>query len=195
MVEFNEAELGRILISSLKKIEFYDEIVKIVRDNSQGNIYLVGGTVSRRLVMEIYGECQLDNDYDFIVDKLADELNIPEGWDVSYHKFGNPTFKKGDVEIDMFEISDHGYIKKNKLDSSIDNFLAGVPFSIQALVFDIKDQKLIGKDGIEALKTRKFKVHNAESARETAEKKGMSVNERMRRKAETMGFEVVEFKD
>ena len=183
MIEFTEENLGRILIDLLRKNNNFDDIMAIVRSNSKGNIYLVGGTVSRTLACKLYGGMQKNQDFDFVVDKLNKNLKIPKGWRVSYHKFGNPTFKKDDFEIDIFPLSDYEYIKKNNLKPTITNFLAGVPFSIQALVFDVKNKKLIGKKGIEALKTRKFKVQNIESAKEVAKRKGISINERMLQKA------------
>jgi hypothetical protein len=193
MVEFTEESLGKMLINRLKENKNFNEIISIVKSNSQGNIYLVGGTVSRTLASILYGGKQKNQDFDFVVDKLNSNLDVPHNWKVSYHKFGNPTFKKDDIEIDIFPLSDHQYIKKNKLEPTIENFLAGVPFSIQALVFDIKQEKLIGKDGIESLKTRKFKVHNVDSAKEVAKRKGISINERMMQKAKTMDFEIIPF--
>ncbi len=193
MVEFSSENLGRILINRLRKNKNFEEIISIVKNNSQGNIYLVGGTVSRTLATELYGGTQKNQDFDFVVDILNDNLKIPDGWIVEYHKFGNPTFKKDDIEIDIFPISDHQYIKENKLEPTIENFLAGVPFSIQALVFDIKREILIGDEGIDALKKRKFKVHNVESAKEVARRKGVSINERMMQKAKSMNFEIIPF--
>ena len=193
MVEFASENLGKILINRLRENKHFEEIISIVKINSQGNIYLVGGTVSRTLASELYGGKQKNQDFDFVVDILNNNLEIPKDWTVTYHKFGNPTFKKDDVEIDIFPLSDHQYIKKNKLEPTIENFLAGVPFSIQALVFDIKHERLIGNDGIEALKNRKFKVHNIESAKDVAKRKGISINERMMQKAISMNFEIIPF--
>jgi len=193
MVEFTSENLGKILIERLRANPNFNEIISIVKNNSKGNIFLVGGTVSRTLASELYDGKQINQDFDFVVDVLNDELKIPEGWAVTHHKFNNPTFKKNDIEIDIFPLSDHQYIKKNNLEPTIENFLAGVPFSTQALVFDIKHEKLIGKDGIESLKNRKFKVHNIESAKEVAKRKGVSINERMTQKAEGMDFEIIPF--
>jgi len=190
---FTEENLSKTLLNHLNKTKSYEEIISIVKDNSQGNIYLVGGTVSRTLASKIYGGSQDNQDFDFVVDILNKELKITNGWKVSHHKFGNPTFKKDNLEIDIFPLSDHEYIKINKLEPTITNFLKGVPFSIQALAFDIKNQKVIGKDGIEALKMRKFKVHNIDTAKEVAKQKGISINERMLQKAKSMNFEIIPF--
>jgi tRNA nucleotidyltransferase/poly(A) polymerase len=193
MISFTEENLCKILVEQLSEIKDFEEILSIVKNNSRGKIYLVGGTVSRTLVNAIYGGCQLDQDFDFVVDSLNEKLKIPSGWEVTYHKFGNPTIQKDNIEIDIFPLSDHGYIKKNKLEPTIENYLDGTPFTIQALVFDIKHQKLIGKKGIEALKMKKFEVNNEIEAREVAKRKGVSINERMQQKADTAGFEVIPF--
>ena len=191
MVEFTSENLGKILINRLRENKNFDEVISIIKNNSRGNIFLVGGTVSRTLATELYGGNQKNQDFDLVVDILNEVLEIPEGWTVTHHKFNNPTFKRGDIEVDIFPLSDHQYIKKNKLKPTIENYLAGVPFSFQALVFDIKHEKLIGKDGIKALKDRKFKVHNMESAKEVAKRKGVSINERMMQKAKSMNFEII----
>ncbi len=193
MVEFTTENLGRILINRLRENNNFDEILSIVKSNSRGNIYLVGGTVSRTLASELYGGEQKNQDFDFVVDVLNSDLKIPKGWVVTHHKFDNPTFKKDDLEIDLFPLSDHQYIKNNKLKPTIENFLAGVPFSIQSLVFDIKNERLIGDDGIQALKNRKFKVHNIDSAKDVAKRKGISINERMLQKAKSMNFDIIPF--
>ena len=193
MVNFTSENLGKILIERLRANRNFNEIISIVKNNSKGNIFLVGGTISRTLASELYGGKQKHQDYDFVVDVLNENLEVPKGWTVTHYKFNNPTFKKDDIEIDIFPLSDHQYIKNNNLEPTIENFLAGVPFSIQSLVFDIKQEKLIGEDGIEAIKNRKFKVHNIESAKEVAKRKGISINERMMQKAKSMNFEIVPF--
>lgn len=191
--EFSEENLGKIFLDKIKANEDYKEIINLVKNNSQGNIYLVGGTVSRTLVCELYGGIQKNQDFDFVVDSLNENLVIPNGWKVTFEKFGNPTFKKNQVEIDIFPLSDHEYIKKNKLEPTIQNFLDGVPFSIQALVFDIRNEKLIGKTGIESLRTMKYKVHNVESAKEVAKMKKVTINERMKQKGKSLNFEIIPF--
>lgn len=193
MVEFNEETLGKLLLDKLKQLKEYSEIISIVKNNSKGNIYLIGGTVSRTLAKEIYGGTQINQDFDFVVDKLNEELEIPNGWVVTHHKFSNPTFKNGEIEIDIFPFSEYEYIKNNKLEPTIQNFLLGVPFTIQALAFDIKNEKLIGEEGIKALKERKFKVNNIDSAKEVAKRKNTTINERMQLKAKSMGFEIERF--
>ena len=192
-MEFAHGNIEKLLVGRLGESQDFRDAVSIVRDNSEGNIFLVGGTVSRTLVSEIYGERRQGQDFDFVVDVLHEDLKVPDGWEVTNHKFGNPTFKKGGIEVDVFPLSDQRHIKDNELEPTIENFLEGVPFSIQALVFDVKRERLIGEDGIRALMDRKFEVHNVESAKDIAKRKGVSIDEVMMRKAVSMGFEVVLF--
>ncbi|MCK4650053.1 NUDIX domain-containing protein [Candidatus Pacearchaeota archaeon] len=195
MVKFDEKSLSEILVKKLREIQEYKEIISLVKENSEGNIYIIGGAVSRTLARELYGGSQETNDFDFVVDKLNEKITASEGWEVSYQKFGNPTFKKGNVEVDIFPISEHEYIAKKKLKPTIENMLEGVPFTIQALAFNIKNNELIGKEGIEALRNRKFKVNNIESAKNVSKRKGVTINERMQHKAETMDFGIIPFNE
>lgn len=190
---FSKTHLSKLLIDELKKLNSFDEVISIVKSNSKGKIYLIGGSVSRTLASKLYGSKIKSNDFDFIVDILNSNMIVPDGWNVTYKKFGNPTFKKGDVEIDVFPFSDYAYIKNNSLEPNISNFLDGVPFSIQSLAFDIDDELILGEEGIKALKERKFKVHNVISAKEVAKKKKMTINQRMNLKANSMDFDVEPF--
>ena len=195
MVKFTEKYLGELLLRKLKQLEHHETVISIVKSNSQGNIYLIGGTVCRTLASAIYDgtpkkSIQKDKDFDFVVDKLNERLIIPVGWEVLYHKFGNPTLKKDHLEIDIFPLSDQEYIKTNNKKPNITNFLKGVPFTIQAIAFDINNEKLIGKVGIMALKERKIKVNNLASAKEVAKRKGASINEIMLQNAKSMNFEI-----
>ena len=50
--------------------DFYEDIVELVKNNSEGEIFLVGGTVSRTLASALYGGNQKNQDFDFVVEKL-----------------------------------------------------------------------------------------------------------------------------
>lgn len=193
MVEYTHKSLSKLLKNLLRKDVAFNEALSVIKENSHGQIYLVGGTVSRTLVSELYGVSRQGHDFDFLVEKLNENLTSPSGWNVAYHKFGNPTFIKDGIEIDVFMLSDHSYIKRNKLKPTIENYLEGVPFSIQSVAYDIKNEKLIGNEGIKALRSRKIKVNNIESAKSVAKRKNMSINERMAKKAKSMGFEIVPY--
>ena len=52
---YDGKSLGKILFSSLITNRDYHEAIKIVRKNTKGKIWLVGGTVSRTLINTLYG--------------------------------------------------------------------------------------------------------------------------------------------
>jgi len=77
MVDFTSENLGKILIERLKANPNFNEIISIVKNNSKGNIFLVGGTISRTLASELYGGKQKNQDFDFVVDVLNEDLKVP----------------------------------------------------------------------------------------------------------------------
>lgn len=190
MVLYNEEELSRLLTQRLREMPWYPQAISLVRAHAQGRIYLIGGAVSRTLAAALYGGDPESSDFDFVVEQLDPDIDVPSGWQVSYHKFGSPTFSRESCEVDVFALSDHDYIRTHNLAPTIQNFLSSVPFTIQALAYDINTQRLIGDAGIRALQDRVFRVNNRETAEEVACRKGITVEERMRRKAESMGFGV-----
>ncbi len=184
--------LSLLLEKALKSRPEWHEICgQVIAPNATGNLYLIGGSVSRTLVQELYGIKQEGQDYDFVCDKLSSSLTVPEGWEVSYRKFGNPTFTKGNISVDLWEIKDADWIKDNKLEPTITNFFAGVHFTIQALAYDLRKRTLVGSPGIKALLAREFRVNNMATARTIPERKGVTIDERMKKKADSMGFTYV----
>lgn len=163
----------------------------IAQKNARGNLWLIGGTVSRVLVEELYGVPAKEFDYDFLCDELSNPLVIPEGWKVLYEKFGNPTFVKDTMEVDVWPLSTQNYVKENNLPPIIENFLKGVPFTVQALVYDVKNEMLVGDVGIQSIRNRTFGVNNLVTARALAARKGMTIDARMQKKADSMGMTVI----
>ncbi|MDE1825219.1 MAG: hypothetical protein KGH61_00865 [Candidatus Micrarchaeota archaeon] len=130
-------------------------------------------------------------DLDFIAEHVNQKIAVPKGWKVDYTKFDNPIFTKDATSIDLWPISDASWIKQNHLEPSIENFFAWVPYTIQAMAYDVKSHKVIGEKGIGALLARKFLVNNLNTAREESKRKGVAVDQRMERKAKSMDFTFV----
>ncbi len=191
-MNFTTEYLGKLLLDYLNKNKDFSKIISIVKSNSKGNIYLIGGTVSRTLNRLIYGGKIELCDFDFIVDQVNEKISLPSEYTVDFEKFNNPTIHKlnSNIEIDIFPISDVKYIKENNLEPTIENFLNGSPFTIQSLAFDINTEKLIGDKGIQALKNKVFEINNKEAALYVAIRKGISIEERMKQKADSMNFTV-----
>jgi hypothetical protein len=187
-MKFTEDNLTRIFIERLARTSGYEEALAIATLNAKGNVWLVGGIVSRVLVEDIYGIPQQGYDFDFLLEDLKTELIVPTGWSVKRTKHGNPTFTKNDLEVDLFPIATHNFIKSHGLEPTIENFFQGVPFTIQAIAFDVKNQRIVGNRGINALEKKEYAVNNREEAQAMAEKKGITVNERILKKAKSMGL-------
>jgi len=190
--KFTIEYLSKVLTKKLESNPQFIEICKFVSQNTSGNIWLIGGAVSRTLASELYNTPGVDCDFDFVTDaSLKSPLVVPQGWSVSYRKFGNPTFARGNITVDLWPLSTHSYISENKLSPTIENLFKGVSYTIQAMAYDVKTKKIVGEIGIAALKDRKFAVNNLKIASDEARRKGTTVSERMTQKAKSMDFGVI----
>jgi hypothetical protein len=183
-----KSEMTRTLIEKLSNIPEYKDALALVKSNAEGDIWLIGGIVSRLLIEKIYGIPQHSYDFDFLVERTKEQLTVPNGWEVHQQKHGNPTFTRNKTEIDIFPISTHHFIQSNNLEPNIGNFFRSVTFTIQALAFNINTQELIGDIGIDALLKREFRVNNLEEAQLMAKRKGITVNQRILDKAKSLGL-------
>ncbi|MBN1792454.1 hypothetical protein JW826_02110 [Candidatus Woesearchaeota archaeon] len=190
-MRLDKEELASMLKRRLMSSNDFSEALEIARINSSGKIWLAGGMVSRVLIREIYDAGHVECDYDFLLERLNDELVVPQGWSVERKKFGNPTFRKGSLEVDLLPLGTHDHIKSNKLDVTIENFFKGTPYAIQAMAYDVDRCELVGDVGIDALRKREYAVNNYEQAKRSADSKGISVNDRIKKKAESLGLKPV----
>ncbi|MEK6899596.1 MAG: hypothetical protein AABX05_00580 [Nanoarchaeota archaeon] len=180
-----------ILIGELKTNKEYQEALTIVKSNSKGKIWLIGGIVSRSIIKSAYGNLQLKHDIDFLVEKLNDHLVIPPGWKETKNKFNNPKLIKEDIEVDIVPLGTSEFIRQNKLKPSIKNFLAGTPLDIQSLAFDIQDRKLIGDLGIKALQRKEVRVNNSKRLLAKAQRKNLSPQKLLQKIAKSLGFKAI----
>ena len=179
------------LLEELKKNKEYLEALNIVKSNSEGRIWLIGGMVSRSIIKSIYGHVQLKHDLDFVVEKLNRKLVIPKNWKISKNRFENPKLTKGNTKVDIVPLETAEYIKENNLKPLIKNFLAGTPFDIQSLAFDIKKEKLIGPLGIKALQQREVHINNSKRFLARAQRKSLAPEKLLQRTAKSLGFKFI----
>ena len=184
-------EISKIFTDYIEKERNYKIAYDIVRKNSKGKIWLIGGALSRNLNQLIHGTPQHSFDFDFIVEKGVDKFDLPEGWDVRENRFGNPKLVNGDMEIDYVPIKTVRYIIDNNLDPTIENVLEGTPFTIQSLAYDTETKKIIGDVGIRAFEEKVFEVNNMGRAKVLAKMKGVDLKDIILKKAESMGFKPV----
>ena len=157
-----EKELNSILIKELAESKAYQYALDIIRKNSEGKIWLIGGFIFRTLVNKLYGCKSPSKDFDFIVENITKPLMLPRGWQELETKFGNPKLKKDNIVIDLISLNNVLSIQRRNLKPSIKNFLSGTPLTIQSIAFDINRQVLIGRIGIYSIKNRIVGINNRE---------------------------------
>jgi len=167
--------------------EGYREALEVVRINCSGKIWLFGGFIYRNLVKAVYGKDSVSKDFDFIVEKLNENLVVPDGWNLRRTRFGSPGMR-GKSEIDIVPIYNVHAIRKKNLDCKIENYLWGVPLNIHNFVYEVDSRELFGEAGINSILEKVVRVHNLEMALDAARIYSTSVNEMIRKKAEELEF-------
>lgn len=167
----------------------FAEAVNIIKKNSEGNAWLIGGFVCRSIIQDLYGiQMTKDVDLDFIVEKSKD-IEVPENWKINENSYGNPKLIGPDYEIDYIPLNNIHSIHRRGLESTIENFLSGTPLNVQSIAYDIIKNKVIGEIGIKAIHDKVVAVNDLEQARHRANKKSVSVDELVKDIAEQFDFE------
>ncbi len=174
----------------IEKDEQFRKALGIIRDNSKGKIWLIGGYVSRNLANLLYGTGEPQAaDFDFVAEHICDKIIAPPSWKISNNRYGNPKLVNGKIEIDLIPLTNILSIQRRGLEPTIENWLSGAPLTIQSICYEIGSGKLIGEVGIESLVRKTAGINNKESAESSAMKKGISVSELVKRTAESFQFE------
>lgn len=167
------------------------EALEIVKSNSSGKIWLIGGFVYRTIASQLYGIPKPEVDFDFIVENAVEHFTLPKDWSVQQNRFGNPKLVNGNNSIDYVPLDKVYSITSRALPPTIENYLSGVPLTVQSLAYDIYENKVMGDIGIDALKRRVVEINNLHFAEYAASKKGISVDEMIKRKAGSLRFMAV----
>jgi len=202
------------VIREIRSLQGYEEAEQIVRKNSEGKIWLVGGSVYRTMARVRYGIKQPQVDFDFLVERLNGVLQIPKGrqrWDWSWvgkeYSWDFPRFTSVDgLQVDLLNLSDVHSIRQRCVQPTLENYLTGVPLTIQSIVFDIDKNIIIGGIGLQALQEKTVEVNNFAEAAYTSTKsrkflhcededkaitEGRYVHEYVSEKAKSVGFKPV----
>lgn len=188
-------ETAEILSSSLGSSEEFQQSLGFLKENCDGQIWLIGGYLYRTLASRLYDIKVPTVDFDFLVEKYV-EVYQPDRWIKKRNRYGNPKYIASSAsgqnfEVDVVPLRSVNSINRRNLPPTIDNFLTGTPLNVQSIAYDIDEQKVIGEMGMQALLEKKVCVNNLVQARYSARKKRMTVHEMVRKKAEGLGFEAV----
>ncbi len=168
----------------------FKESIEIVKSNSKGNIYLIGGFVCRSIIQEMYGTpVSKDVDLDFIVEE-EQPISLPDGWSMDVNSYGNPKLIGPKYEIDYIPLKSIHSILRRGLEPTIENFLSGTPLNVQSIVYDVTNNKVIGDIGIKSIMDKIISVNNKEQAEHSANKKGVSVEEFVKDIAGQFNFQI-----
>ena len=173
----------------------YKEALEIVRKNSNGKIWLIGGAVYRNLVKLFYGaKIGEIKDYDFIVEDVSLPLNfdLPIEWrEGELSRFGGYKFFRQDLtnSLDFVELRRVFHIVERKVMPEINNFLLYTPLNIHSLIWDIDKQVLKGEIGFDALERRVISANDKQMLELMAARYGKTPGEIIKEKAEELGFD------
>ncbi len=182
----------QIFLETVKdEVDFY-EVQKILKEYTQGNIWLIGGFVYRSIVKGLYGTSRPDIDLDFIIEKPEKDIIFPENWKEIKNNYGNTKFIRNDgLIVDFIPLDNVNSIIRRNLNSTVENFLTGTPMTIQSIAYDISRNIVIGPIGLKAIKDKTVAINNIEEAEIYARKKKKSIKEIMQQKAKELGFRVL----
>jgi len=175
-------------LAGIKDCEEFPEALEIVKKNSSGKIWLIGGYVYRTIASQLYGLPKPEVDLDFVVEYPVSDFDLPLGWKADKNRFGNPKLVNGKKQIDYVPLENIYSIHQRQIEATIENFLTGVPLTVQSVAYDVNENKVIGKIGITALQRKVIEVNNLNFAEYAAKKKNKSLQTMMQEKAGGLGF-------
>jgi tRNA nucleotidyltransferase/poly(A) polymerase len=182
-------DLSKLFENFIEKDKNYKIAYDLVKQNSDGKIWLIGGALSRNLNQLVHGVPQLSFDFDFVVEKPHEIIRLPFGWMIKKNSFGNPKFINKNFSIDFVPINNIKHLIEENLEPTIENVLKSAPFTIQALAYDTQTKKIIDKGGFDALQNKIFKINNIKTATYLADIKMMKLNDIILKKSKSMNFE------
>lgn len=190
----------------------FEDAYKLVRANSKGKLWAIGGKVYRNLLElsfeEDFGSKSCD--FDFLCEKLTWFRHIPKellkevtveyaystGKEMRnpFTKTTNeldrcPRFISNDLSVDLISIKKARGIIENKLPKTINGYLAGVPLDIQACVLDLQTEIFHFNNNFrQAYLSKTVDINNHNQVMGCADRKGISQGEYVRRKADSIKF-------
>jgi hypothetical protein len=167
----------------------FKEALKIIKNNSEGRSWLIGGFVCRSIIQDLYGvPMPKDVDLDFIIERPKD-IVVPAGWRIAENSYGNPKLVGPTFEIDYVPLNKVHSIVRRNLEPTIENFFPGTPLNVQSIAFDILENKVIGDIGKKSIQDKIVAINDIEQAQHRAEKKGVMLQDMVKGIAEQFGFE------
>jgi hypothetical protein len=163
------------------------EVLDLVRQNSNGKIWVMGGFLYKNLATILYGGKTYNYDIDFIVEDKMTPLKEAAGWEIQTNSYGNQNYVREKNKMSFTDLKKairvNGF--KNK---TIEEYVKGTPLNIQSIAYDLEENKIIGEKGIKALLSKTIKINNAKNADFYAKMKGKKLGDIIKEKAKELDF-------
>ncbi|HEY1074849.1 MAG TPA: hypothetical protein VGE59_04115 [Patescibacteria group bacterium] len=181
-------ELTRVFNKILIQSKEYQEAITLLEKNHVGKTWIIGGFIYRNLASCLYGTRPVTSDMDFIVEQIPTKPSLPDSWNHTVNHFGNPKYSRDGLSLDVVPLTNIHSIRTNKLAPTIENYLLGVPLTIQSIAYDIETKEIIGDVGITSLLQKVVSVNNSEELHYLAQKYKRSMNSYISEKASSLCF-------
>ena len=175
----------------------FEDALNIAKKNSTGKIWVIGSFVYRNIIKEIYRrrlQRLSEIDIDFLVeDKSEERMYIPRGWELRMTGYLNPYFsqKEKKIRVDLNFLPNMHSILTRNLEPILKHFLTGTPLTIQSLAYDCNKKIIFGNIGKSSIEQRKVKINNLGEAGFEANKRGITLGELVKEKADELKFNYV----
>ncbi len=161
----------------------YPEIASMLLGNTSGKIWMIGGAVAKIILHKIghsdyhppfdpFNLYTLGDfparDFDFIVEEIDNDFMVTRDWKKSVNTFGGIKLTKQSLfadpkaVVDIWRLCDHDACRRNGAAHTIGNVLKLAPLSIQSIAVDLEEGKIMGRVGIDSIKSKTVRVNNKE---------------------------------
>jgi hypothetical protein len=177
-------DIAPLFKAALERDEKAQCMLEIVRQNTNGLLWIIGGYVFRTCASGLYGIERPPCDLDVIVSSIA---SSPPGWEVQQNRFGTTKWVSAAGSIDVVPLYQVHYIASSHIQPTMVHYLQGTPLTVQSIVYDMYNGGLYG-ESINALLRREVAVHNRFTFPYAAKMKGKSPAGYLEEMAQSLGF-------
>ncbi len=96
---------------------------------------------------------------------------MPDGWQFKINIYNGYKFYKEPLKVDLWSLKNTNSIIRRKLEPNIENYLTGVPLTIQSIAYDLLEEKVIGNIGLRSLENREISINDFDEIKSYTEKK------------------------
>jgi len=149
-----------------------EEIMDMALENTQGGLWILGGYLTRKLIKSLYDRTTQRSDgivdVDFISEELVShkEIYILNNWKIKLNRYEDIYFASddGEYKIEFNSLRNFRPLVSKRLPTPrIEDVVSIAPLNVQAIAWDLIRNRLIGNEGIKAIKNQKVEVNNRES--------------------------------